>query len=164
MPSLRERTISDCNHDTIRLGAGAPQVAAELAGMVRSELWVLQDGVTPLEHQYAVVNYMYTDDPWTYLEMERTMYKPVHQALTDAGHRAGWGVYQLFHPSGTSIPYNYGTVDFVNELGPVPMAEAMMRANPDRDLDAMVELLELRTHVLSETWELVTATSAPTAE
>ena len=61
-------------------------------------------------------------------------------------------------PVGSSIPYNYGTVDFVNELGPVLMAEAMLRGNPDRDLDELHELLELREGVLSETWELVTAT------
>ena len=34
----------------------------------------------------------------------------------------------------------------------------MLAGNPDRDLDAMYELLELRDHVLSETWALVVAT------
>ena len=64
-------------------------------------------------------------------------------------------------PLGSSIPYNYGTVDFVDNLSPVPMAEAMLAANPDRDLDAMNRLLELRDHVLSETWALVAGTGAP---
>ncbi len=40
----------------------------------------------------------------------------------------------------------------------VPMAEAMLRGNPDRDLDESHELLELRDDILSETWELVAAT------
>ena len=64
----------------------------------------------------------------------------------------------LVSPIGTSKPYNYATVDFVDHLDPVPMAEAMMSANPDRDLDALQELLQLREQVSSETWELVATT------
>ena len=109
-------------------------------------------------HRYAIVNKMYAEDPVAYESMESEVFKAGHEALIADGHRAGWAVYSLVSPLGTAIPYNYGTVDFVNDLGPVPMAEAMLRGNPDRDLDAMVELLELREDVLSETWELVTAT------
>ena len=47
----------------------------------------------------------------------------------------------------------------MDHLDPVPMAEAMMSANPDRDLDALQELLELRDQVTSETWVLVAATN-----
>jgi hypothetical protein len=67
-------------------------------------------------------------------------------------------LYALVSPLGTSIPYNYSTVDFSNDLNPVPMAEAMITANPDRDLDAMQDLLKLREQVNSQTWELVAAT------
>ncbi|MDJ0710777.1 MAG: hypothetical protein QNJ14_10320 [Woeseiaceae bacterium] len=129
-----------------------------------TELWLRIDQTALQPHRYAVINKMYAEDPVAYESMESDVFKAGHQALIDDGHRAGWAVYALISPIGNSIPYNYGTVDFVNDLGPVPMAEAMMRANPNRDLDAMVELLELRGHVLSETWELVTATSIPAAE
>ena len=129
-----------------------------------TELWIRIDQTEIQPHRYAVVNKMYAEDPVAYESMESEVFKAGHQALIDEGHRAGWAIYSLISPIGSSIPYNYGTVDFVNELGPVPMAEAMMRANPDRALDAMVELLELRNHVLSETWELVAATGAPAAE
>ena len=67
-------------------------------------------------------------------------------------------MYELVTPLGTSIPYNYSTVDFTNDLNPVPMAEALMSANPDRDLDALEDLLQLREQVSSETWALVAAT------
>jgi hypothetical protein len=67
-------------------------------------------------------------------------------------------MYSLLSPLGTSVPYNYSTVDLVDNLDPVPMAEAMMAANPGRDLDAMQALLELREQVSSETWALVVAT------
>ncbi len=90
--------------------------------------------------------------------MESQVFKAGHEVLVEQGHRAGWAVYALVSPLGSSIPYNYGTVDFVNDLGPAPMAKAMLAGNPDRDLDAMHELLELRDHVVSETWALVAAT------
>ena len=59
---------------------------------------------------------------------------------------------------GSAIPYNYGTVDFANHLGPVPMAEAMLAGNPDRDLEVLNDLLAIRDHILTETWALVGAT------
>lgn len=131
---------------------------------VATELWLQIDQTELRPHRYAIVNKMYAEDPVAYERMESRVFKAGHQALIDSGHRAGWAVYTLVSPVGSSIPYNYGTVDFVNDLSPVPMAEAMMSANPDRDLDAMHDLLELRDHILSETWVLVAATEAPANE
>ena len=127
---------------------------------VSTELWLQIDQTELRPHRYAIVNKMYTADPVAYESMESRVFKAGHQALIDSGHRAGWAVYSLVSPIGTSIPYNYGTVDLVNDLSPAPMAEAMLAANPGRDLDAMYELLELREHVLSETWVLIAATGA----
>ena len=126
--------------------------------IVSTELWMQVDSTDLKPHRYAIVNKMYAEDPVAYENMESEVFKAGHEALIADGLRAGWAVYSLVSPLGSAIPYNYGTVDFVNDLGPVPMAEAMLRGNPDRDLDAMHELLELRENVLSETWELVTAT------
>lgn len=128
---------------------------------VATELWLLVDSTEIKEHRFAVVNTMRAADPDAYERMETQIFKPGHQALVDGGHRAGWGMYELVSPLGTSIAYNYSTVDFVNHLNPVPMAETMLSAHPDRDLDAMHELLGLRDQVSSETWELVAATRLP---
>ncbi|MDH3611639.1 MAG: hypothetical protein OEU90_05365 [Gammaproteobacteria bacterium] len=131
---------------------------------VATELWVLVDSTDIAEHNFAVVNTMYAEDPDAYERMETRIFKPGHQALVDGGHRAGWGMYELVSPVGTSIPYNYSTVDFVSDLNPVPMAEAMLAAHPDRDLEAMQEMLELRDNISSETWALVAATVSPPAQ
>ncbi len=141
----------------------AEQTAATLAARehVATELWVLVDQTEIQEHRFAVVNKMLATDPVAYERMESEVFKAGHQVLIDSGDRAGWAVYALVSPIGSSVAYNYGTVDFVNELGPVPMAEAMLAGNPDRDLDAMHALLALRDHVLSETWARVGATEAP---
>jgi hypothetical protein len=125
---------------------------------VSTELWVLLDRTEMQPHRFAVVNKMFTNDPVAYERMESEVFKAGHQVLIDRGERSGWAAYALVSPIGSAIPYNYGTVDLVNDLGPVPMAEAMLAGNPDRDLDAMHDLLALRDHVLSETWALVGAT------
>jgi len=130
---------------------------------VATQLWVAVDGTEINDHSFAVVNLMYAEDPDAYERMETRVFKPGHQALVNGGHRAGWALYELVAPTGTSIPYNFSTVDFVDHLNPVPMAEAMLAAHPDRDLEAMQELLELRDHVSSETWALVATTVTPSA-
>lgn len=123
-----------------------------------THLWLTVDHIAATSHRYAVVNKMYAGDPDMYERMERRVFKPGHQALIDGGHRSGWGMYELVAPLGSSIPYNYQTVDFMNDLNPVPMAEALMTAHPDRDLDALEDLLQLRDQVSSETWVRVAAT------
>ena len=125
---------------------------------VATELWVVVDRTEIREHRFAVVNRMSAEDPVAYEQMESRVFKPGHQKLLDGGYRSGWAMYALISPTGSSIPYNFSTVDFTNHLGPVPMAESMMSANPERDLDVMQALLELRDHVRSETWAIVATT------
>lgn len=138
--------------------AKATQATWSVREHVASELWMQVDRTELKPSRYAVVNRMFAEDPVAYETMESQVFKAGHQALIDSGHRAGWAVYTILSPLGSAIPYNYSTVDFVNDLGPVPMAEAMLAAHPDRDLESMAELLELREHVVSETWVLVTRT------
>ncbi len=128
---------------------------------IATQLWELVDSTEIREHRFAVVNTMNATDADAYERMESQVFKAGHQELLDGGHRSGWGMYALVSPLGTAVPYNYSTVDFSNHLNPVPMAEAMMSANPDRDLDAMQELLQLREHINSQTWALVAATTRP---
>jgi hypothetical protein len=121
--------------------------------IVRSELWAFVDGVPPQPSEYITVNYMYTENGSDYTAMESEVYKPVHQALVDAGHRVGWSVWQLMAPGGTSIPYNYATVDASNMLGPVPWGEFIERVHAGRDLAAINQAtMATRDLVHSATW------------
>ena len=131
---------------------------------VATELWVVVDLTAIEKHRYAVVNLMNAPDPDAYQRMESRVFKPGHQALLDSGHRAGWAMYELVSPVGSSIPYNFSTVDFSNFLSPVPMANAMMAANPDRDLEEMHNLLELREQVSSQTLLLIAITENPESD
>jgi len=126
---------------------------------VATELWVMIDSTAIKPHRFAAVNRMFAKDPDVYERMESRVFKPGHQALLDGGYRSGWAMYALVTPLGTSVPYNYSTVDFSNRLDPVPMADAMLTANEDRDLEEMQALLQLRQNFSSETWLLITATA-----
>ena len=128
---------------------------------VSTDLLLLVDSTEFRPHRFAIVNLMQAEDPDAYERMESRVFKAAHQALVDDGHRAGWAVYELISPTGSAIPYNYATVDLVNNLAPAPMAEALIAENPGRDLEEMHELLQLREHVRSETWALVTSTTGP---
>lgn len=131
---------------------------------VGTELWLLADSTAISEHSFAIVNKMNAHDTDAYRRMESRVFKPGHEVLVAGGYRSGWAMYELVSPVGTSIAYNFGTVDFVDHLNPVPMAEAMLAAHPDRDIEDMHKMLELREHVSSETWALVASTVNPKAE
>ena len=131
---------------------------------VSTELWRVIDATEIGDHRYATVNRMRADDPLTYEQTESRVFKAAHQVLIDQGHRAGWAVYELVSPIGTAIPWNYATVDLMNEIGPVPMAEAILTANPDKDLEELYELLGVREQVHSETWMRIATTTAPSGD
>ncbi len=128
-----------------------------------TELWRTIDSTEIGAHRYAVINRMHAEDPLTYEQMESRVFKAAHQMLIDEGHRAGWAVYELVAPAGTAVPWNYATVDLMDEIGPVPMADAMLAANPDRDLEELQELLDVREQVHSEIWTRI-ATTTPASE
>lgn len=127
--------------------------------MPRAELWVLVEGLAPASHQYAIVNQMFAEDGDEYVSLEREVYKPVAQALVDAGHRTGWGVYALQAPFGISVPYNFGTVDLTDSLGPVPWVETVKQAHPDREYAEINQLTEqIRDFIGSEVWVRLAST------
>lgn len=163
-PPPNAQSVYDAAFAVVHPRSGAGELMARtMAARHRAatELWVLLDRTDIRPHRFAIVNRMLADDPVAYERMESEVFKAGHEVLIERGERSGWAAYALVSPIGSAIPYNYGTVDLVNDLAPVPMAEAMLAGNPDRDLDAMHALLELRDHVLSETWGLIAATAAP---
>lgn len=126
---------------------------------VRTELVVLLEAVPPTDHRFVSVNQMYAEDGADYVEFEREIWKPIHQALVDNGHGAGWAVYRLDSPHGASIPYNYVTIDFLKRLGPRPVEETFRSVHPELEVAAVFrEGLDVRTHLLSETWVLLAGT------
>lgn len=129
--------------------------------MVRTELWVMIDGIIPESFEYAVVNQMAADDPDDYIKMEREVFMPVHQASVDAGLRAGWALYELVAPSSNTMPYNFGTVDFMNEIGRENAGPLWEKVHPDMEMSGLWDMAdEARTHIGNATWQLIARTGA----
>ena len=101
---------------------------------------------------------MYADDGSAYVKAERETWKPVHQALVDGGHSAGWGLYELVSPHGASIPYNFLTVNYLKRIGPLPFEETLGSVYPETGAAALEAASELRDHLLSEIWTLIAST------
>ena len=141
--------------------------------LVRSELWVMHDSVQPDQPApYIHVNYMKvpSGQGQEYLKLEREIWKPVHQAAKDAGHRAGWAVYSLMYPGGTQRPYNYGTVDFFDEFSDLVVGipeEVFKKAHPSASEEGWDEIWQrtanARDLVRRELWALVDQVAAPSA-
>lgn len=123
--------------------------------VVRTELWAYVDGLPAQPAQYITVNYFYTENGADFVAMESEVAKPVSQALVDGGHWVGWSVWQLMVPGGTSVPYNYATVDAFNTLGPVPWLETFQAVHPDSELPAVAE------RVRFDTWLVMAQTQSP---
>ncbi len=124
--------------------------------MVSSSLLIPVDGVGVEPHAYATVNYLQADDIRSYLKMENTLWKPVHKALLDKGITAGWGVYRMAMPRGSAVGYNMLTVDFMNELKALPIAEVVGSVHPGmKRAELYKQTQATRSEVYSVTLELV---------
>lgn len=125
-----------------------------------SYLLAVIGGVPPESFRYAHVNWMNAPDAGAYVNLEMTLFTPVHRALVDAGTTKGWLLEELVKPRGTSASYNFVTVDFVDSLAPIQFGQYLKKVHPDRDLGEMWDQTDAaRDMVRSETWRLVARTT-----
>lgn len=69
--------------------------------------------LTPcINAQYALVDFMYVPEGGedTYIQMEKSYAKPVHQKLINEDKLAYWGLFRVAYPAGTGAEYQYVTV------------------------------------------------------
>lgn len=98
------------------------------------------------EVRVALVDYMKVPPgaEGDYLEVEREMWKPVHQELINQGKLAGWFLYRIPYPGGTNAGYHYATVRIFNDMAQLEnpgsgLGAAFEKAHPGKDGDAMFE-------------------------
>jgi hypothetical protein len=138
--------------------------------LVRREIWVRREALSSINPaSYLLLTKMRVDPGGNdaYLTLERDIWKPIHQAVQDAGASAGWSVWQLFLPGGSREPYNFLTVSFygddqevgrgvtddlIREAHP-SMTEAGWAATIDRTMD-------VREAVVREVWTRIEQVSA----
>jgi len=115
-------------------------------------------GVAPSLAQgpYVQVDYMKVapGKDQAYVDMERNVWKPYHQALVDAGQHAWWGLYAIRSPAGSEVGFSYATVNVFSKLTDMesPFSEEILRkVYPGKDINAFGnEALATRGLVRSE--------------
>ncbi|NRA18840.1 MAG: hypothetical protein HRU04_25435 [Oceanospirillaceae bacterium] len=121
--------------------------------MAATSLWVNIDTVGIKPHTFVTVNWMNAKEPDKYISLERNIWKPIHQELSDKGHIAGWGLYALASPRGSLQGYNFATVDSSNRLGPLPIEKVLKSVYPNKNIsDIFAETSAVRDDVYSQTW------------
>lgn len=138
--------------------------------IVRSEIWQLLDETAPANtantsappSKYLMVDFMRSKPGGNYVTVERELWKPIHQERVRSGAGAGWALYRLVMPGGTSYPYDYATVNAMSSLSgltePYP-DELFKRVHPNVALtDIGTRTGASRDLTRAELWVLVDAT------
>lgn len=132
--------------------------------LVRTEVyWLVDrigpDGTTP-PSRYIGVDYMKVKgDTGEYLSVERDLWKPVHSERFKDGLVAGWWLWGLRMPGGTSYSHDYVTVNDYNEFRQLENSlpqSVYEKAYPNGvPADMGSRTAASRDLVRAEVWELV---------
>ncbi|GEM_PF-3340428 len=101
--------------------------------IVNSSLWLGLDKTTVTDFRYIKLNWMQVneDDAERYISLEKTYFKPLYQNMVENGQLGGWYLLRLLQPEGSSVPYQFLTVDLYKKLGPLPVEGALKKVHPD---------------------------------
>jgi len=94
----------------------------EIREMVKQEVFSQAEGAFPEDWNHPkvrIANYMKCKPGVSmsdYINVEASIWKPVHKVMLEKGKREGWGMYVLELPYGTEMPYDAITVDFYNSM------------------------------------------------
>jgi hypothetical protein len=147
-------------------GRSAEEVSNTVASrqLVKSELWIQHDVVGPPDIFPPVMGVSLMNVPPDafdeYFAVERILWKPMHEATLGQSGVEGWGLYELAAPGGTSLPYNFATVNGYSDLEfGVDMADIVARVHPNRTVEEIMNrTLAARDQILTTYWTLVDST------
>lgn len=133
--------------------------------MVKSHLIRMLDEVVPqertMEDQYIIMDFMKVKpgNETAYLEVEKNIWRPVHQEFIKAGSRVGWSLWSEVFPAGTSMDYQFMTANYVMDFSKVNAADynaAFSKVHAGKDMDELNKKTnDSRELVRSELWQIV---------
>jgi hypothetical protein len=141
-------------------------IAAFLAGtLVPSAL--TQSGSSP---QYVHINFMKVDPAkaTSYVQMEREVWKPIHQERVKDGRMKSWSLYEVRFPGGENREYGYVTFETYDKIQDIEgsygdqaaMGSLLKKVHPDKTVaDLLSQAQSNRKMALSEVWRLVDRTN-----
>lgn len=110
---------------------------------------------------YLQVDYMKVspENEEEYLDVERSIWKPIHEVRQRAGNLVSWSLYAIRFPSGTNTEYNFVTVNVYSDFSQtenILSYSLVQQAHPgvnEADLNEMMNrTLPSRDLVRSEMW------------
>lgn len=97
-----------------------------------------------------------------YVDLERKIWKPIHEARMKAGIIASWSLYSVEYPYGTNAEYSHATVNIYDDFNkmkeeyPSSVIQAGHPKASEAQIDEMMaKTLAARELVRSELWVLV---------
>ncbi|HLO81222.1 MAG TPA: hypothetical protein VK166_09695 [Chitinophagaceae bacterium] len=109
--------------------------------MVKKEIWQVEDKIARADYvppsKYHLANFMnVADGKWDdYMEMEKTLVKPIHEEQARTGGRAGWSLLALREPDGAARAYQASTLDFFDrwaDIGSNDLSDFYSQIHPGK--------------------------------
>lgn len=109
--------------------------------MTKKEIWLIEDKIGRAAYvapaKYHSANFMdVTDGKWDdYMEMEKTLVKPIHEEHTRTGGRAGWTLLALREPDGSARAYQAATFDYFDrwaDIGASDLSDYYSQIHPGK--------------------------------
>jgi len=131
--------------------AGMSESAAEfltrrdsLMRLVSSEMWQTAVAVGNMQKgDYAFINHMKVHDMPAWMELERSIWKPMAESWVKDGSMRGWLVSRPVLPGGTGLPYQAVTVDVVpawdNVFKALSLEKTFKQVHSDKNLNEVME-------------------------
>ena len=108
------------------------------------------------------IDYMNAEDAQAYVQMEQSIYKPLHAQAVDKGQKIGWILYEIIYPYGEDTKYNYATVNLYQDakqafdISWTDFMEAFTEVHPDKNIeDIQKQTQDARSLVSGEMFALV---------
>ena len=135
--------------------------------LVKSNLIMREDEIYPAggpgAYKYLQVDFMKVKpgNEGLYLDVEKTIWKPIHNEFIKAGSRVGWSLWSMQFPSGSGGDAQFATVNYFSEFKKIGMAnytDAYKKAHPGKDMNEIsAKTGASRDLVRSELWQVVDA-------
>jgi len=93
-----------------------------------------------------------------YLKLERETWKPVHQERIRAGQMRSWALYSVQYPFGTSLEYDFATIDTYASLADAErdISAIFVKVHPSAPLSDIGSRTEAaRSIVRGEVWSRI---------
>jgi L-rhamnose mutarotase len=136
------------------------QETLESRELVKRNLLVMNSTInSTVPYKYLQVNFMKVKqgEGNMYLNMENSIWKPVHEELAKTGSKSGWSVWRVVYPGGSGTDYQFLAVDDLSEFSQITMADyesAFGKVHAGKNpAELMEQTNKSRILVRSELWE-----------